>query len=109
MRDHPPPLASGTAGRVVYVLVAAVLALSSAAPFVRLGHGPPRIGADDVASVLVYLAAWVPFGLVAVTFARSRVAERRAAAVAGHALLLLTLPALHAVTFVAVADAWGGG
>src|SRR5690349_9674294 len=104
MRDHPPPpFASGTAGRVVYVLVAAVLALSSAAPFVRLGHGPPRVSTADAMSALVYLAAWAPFAALAALFARSRLAGRRAAAVAGHALLLLTLPTLHAVTFVAAA------
>ncbi|AHG93752.1 histidine kinase internal region (plasmid) [Gemmatirosa kalamazoonensis] len=109
MRDAPPPpLASGTAGRVVYVLVAAVLALSSAAPFVRLGHGAPSVGAGDVAAALVYLATWAPFAVVVTAFARSALASRAWIALAGHALMLLAFPALHAIAFVAATDAWHG-
>jgi signal transduction histidine kinase len=101
-----PPLPRGRTGWAIPAVVAAILALSSVAPFVRFGARGPSVSADDTVSALVYLATWVPFIAVAVAYTAGPGAASRGAGAhwAGHAALLLTLPALHALTFLAVGE-----
>jgi len=99
---------TGPTRATALVLVCAVVALSSIAPFVQLGPRGPSVHRDDVGWAAVFLVWWAPFVATLVAFAASRAGRHRVSGAIGHVALALMLPALHTIAFLATMDVASG-
>ena len=100
MLQVDPAIPRGRTAWGIYALLAIILTVSSAAPFVRFGPGAPALGIGDVRATAIYLASWLPFAFGVAWLATRRIPE--ALAWPMHLFLIGTVPAAHAVTFVVV-------
>ena len=102
-----PAVPRGRTGWAIGALLLAILGVSSAAPFVRLGQGIPAIGIDDVRSTALYLLTWIPLLLVC-AWLWTRAVPHTVQWVL-QVFLLFSVPVSHTVLFSAVDAAFSPG
>lgn len=98
-------LPRGRAAWAMYVLILVILTASSAAPFIQLGSGVPRLSADDLATTALYVATWIPLLGSVIWLLRL---FRGGAAWIAHVILVLVIPAAHTSAFTIAFDALRG-
>jgi hypothetical protein len=98
-------LPHGRAAWAIYALIVVILTTSSAAPFLQLGSGTPRVSGDDLRATAIYFATWMPLLAIAAWIV---VSLRGWALWVTHVLLVLVIPLSHTVVFNLANAAWAG-